>query len=205
MRRLILAAFLLAGLAGCASNLSSEQRNSIRRVSIADVKMPDKPTVIGGPMAVPALLGGPLGAALLQAASDLPTLYVQQLQKNGVDVAALFKADISQQLRLRGFQVVPHGDPVDAVFVPQVMQYGLVAVDLTSTTRIPLLVVRVDLNKSSNGERLWRGDVASNGEIDVNKQLAAKPIDEYMQNGELLRQEIRKTSRLIAGVTMAKL
>lgn len=207
MRRLALAVLMLLALAGCASApLSADQKSAIKRVSIADVKMPAKPTIFGEGAATAFLLGGPLGLALNNAGSDLPTLYSKQLQKNNIDVAALFKEDLAQQLKQRGFDVVPYGQPADATVVAEVFQYGLTG-DIFSSppVRFPQLTVRVDLNKSGSNDQIWRGTASLNVLPDVYKQLEARRIDDYLQDGDLLRQQVQKASRLIAGVAMSNL
>ncbi len=207
MRRLTFLACLLIGLAGCASSsLSPDQKAGIKRVSVANVKMPAKPTIFGEGAAGAFLLGGPLGIALANAGSDLPKLYAKQLGKNNVNVGAQLKADLEQQLRQKGFEVVSHDQPADAVVSAEVFQYGLTG-DIFSSppVRFPQLSVRVDLIKPSTGESIWRGTAALNVLPDVYKQLDARRIDEYLQEGQLLRQQVQKASGSIACVALSKL
>lgn len=206
MRCLVLSLWLLIGLAGCASpTLTPDERSSIGKVSIADVVMPSKPTIFGERAAASFLLGGPLGLAMTHAGSDLPTLYLEQLQKHHIDVAALFKADLTQQFRQHGLEVVPHGQSVDAVVVPEIVQYGLTG-DIFSSppVRFPQLSVRLDVIRSDNGQRLWRGSASLNVLPDVIKQLEARPIGDYLQDGELLRGQVEKASKLIAAEGMKR-
>lgn len=207
MRKLILIAGLVLGLTGCAStSLSPEQRTVIKRVSVAEVKMPAKPTIFGESAGAAFLLGGPLGLALSNAGGDLPTLYARQLQRNDIDVGALFKSDLEQQLRQRGFEVVPHGQAVDAYLAAEVVQYGLTG-DIFSSppVRFPQLSVQAGLFKASSQDKVWRGTASLNVLPDVIKQLEARRIDDYLQDGELLRQQVQKASRLIAGVALSRL
>lgn len=207
MRRFVLLTCLLLGLSGCASRqLTPDQKSSFKRVSVAAVKMPTKPTIFGENAAAAFLLGGPLGAALANAGSDIPTLYSQQLRKNNVDVAALLRADLAEQLKQRGFDVVPHGQPVDAILVPEIGQYGLTGdIFASPPVRFPQLSFQVDLNKFGSGDRIWRGGASVNVLPEAYRQLEARRIEEYLQDGGLLRQQVEKASKLMAEAAMAKL
>lgn len=207
MRIFIVIVGFVLSLTGCASSsLSPEQRNLVRRVSVAEVKVPAKPTIFGERAGVAFLLGGPLGLALNNAGGDLPTLYAQQLQRNRIDVGAQFKADLEQQLRQRGFEVVPHGQPADAYLAAEIVQYGLTG-DIFSSPplRFPQLSVQADMVKTGSQEKIWRGTASLNVLPEVYQQLESRRIDEYLQDDELLRQQVQKTSRLIAGVALSRL
>jgi hypothetical protein len=207
MRKLMMILAVVIGLTGCASSkLSGDQRTAIKRVSIAEPVMPDRPTVFGNSSGVGFLLGGPLGVALANSGNDLPTLYTQTLQKYGINVAAIAKADLEAKLRMQGFTVVPQGQPVDAILQPKVLQYGLTG-DLFASppVRFPQLWLRVDLISASNDKQIWWNYGALHIMPDAIKKMDARSIEELLQNQELLNTEVRKASKLVTDEIFSKM
>ena len=207
MRKLLMILAVAIGLTGCASSkLSVEQRATIKRVSVADPIMPDKPTVFGSNSGVGFLLGGPLGVALANSGNDLPTLYVQTLQKYGINVAAIAKTDLEAQLRRQGFTVVPQGQAADAVLQPKVLQYGLTGdVFASPPVRFPQLWLRVDLLRASNNQQIWWNHAALHVMPEAFKQMDARLIEDLLQNQEMLNTEVRKASKLITDEIFSKM
>lgn len=207
MRTVMMILALVAGLSGCASSkLATEQRSAIKRVSVTQPLMPEKPVVFGANSGVGFLLGGALGTALANAGNDLPSLYTQTLNKHGIDVAAIAKADLEAHLRQQGFTVVPHGQPVDAVLQPKVQAYGLTG-DIFSSPplRFPQLCLRVDLVGASTQQQVWGQLGCLHIMPDAIKQMDARQIDELLQNPSLLNSEIRKASRLVTTEIFSKM
>lgn len=194
-------------LGGCASSaLNADQRTAIRRVSIGEVKMPEKPTIFGESTAAGFLLGGPLGVALVNAGNDLPALYAKKLEASKVDVAALVRSDLANALRQQGFEVVAAGQPADARVVPHVLQYGLTGnVFATPPVRVPQLWLRIDLKKPASEEQIWWNFASVHVMPDILEKLEARRIDDYLQDGELLRTQVQKASKLVAEAAVSKL
>ena len=207
MRRLWLSIVVLISLVGCASSkLASEQRSSIKRVSIAEVKMPEKPTILGESSAFGFLLGGPLGVALSNAGSNLPNFYSMQLKKSDIDIAKILTSDLTDELRRQGFDVVAQGQSADAVLHPLVIQYGLTGDPFSSPpVRVPQMWLRVDLKKPRTDENVWWNQGAIHIIPDAMKKLEARRIDDFFQDGELLRREVKKASQLATREALSKL
>lgn len=207
MRTLMMILAVAIGLTGCASSkLAADQRAAVKRVSVADPAMPEKPTVFGNGSGVGFLLGGPIGVALANAGNDLPTLYTQTLSKYGIDVAGIAKADLEAQLRKQGFTVVPQGQPADAVLQPKVQVYGLTG-DIFSSPplRFPQLCLRVDMVGTSAQKQIWGQQGCLHVMPDAIKQMNARPIEELLQNKALLDSEVHKASRLITDDIFSKM
>ncbi|TBO31446.1 hypothetical protein EYS42_09440 [Aquabacterium lacunae] len=195
------------GLTGCASSkLAADQRSAIKRVSVAEPTMPEKPTVFGNGSGVGFLLGGALGVGLANAGNDLPTLYAQTLGKYNIDVAGIAKADLEAQLRKQGFTVVPQGQPADAVLQPKVQVYGLTGNIFSSPpVRFPQLCLRVDLVGASAQKPVWGQLACLHVMQDAIPQMDARSIEELLQNKALLDSEVHKASRLVTAEIFSKM
>jgi hypothetical protein len=195
-------------LAGCASSpLSPEQRSAFQRVSIAKVEMPDKPTIFGEHAAATFLLTGPIGLAIAQGVSDLPTEFRKSLDKSHTDVSAILRADLERKLALKGFQVLPEGDPrAQVVLVPKVLQYGLTGdVFATPPVRVPAFWVRLDLQKPGTTQTLWWHFASVHANQAIFKQLDARPIADYFTDPVLLDRQFRKASDLVVDDVLSKM
>lgn len=203
----LLLAFALL-LAGCASSpLTSEQRAAYKRVSIAKVEMPEKPTIFGENAAAIFLFTGPLGTAIAQGVSDVPAEFQKSLAKSKTDVAAIFRQDLERKLAVKGFEVVPEGDPrANAVLVPKVLQYGLTGnIVATPPVRVPAFWVRVDLKKPGSTDTLWWHFASVHVNETIFKQLEARPIADYFTDPVLLDTQFKKASDLVTEDVLSKM
>lgn len=195
LRRLgvvMVAAFLF----GCVSaSISPEDRTSLKRVTIAAIELPEKPVVFGPGSGGAFVLAGPLGLAIAQGSSDLPTAYKQTLAQNRIDVAAYIKAELTSQLRSKGIEVVENATQADAVMSIQVLQYGLTG-NVFSDNRFPQLWANFKLTKQ-NGGVIWKNMGAAHISENVQKQVEARPIPDYFNDPKFLDSQIRKVNKII--------
>ncbi len=187
---------LVLSLFGCASaKLSPEDRAAIKRISISTVDLPDKPIVWGPRSGGAFILTGPLGLAIAQGTSDLPTAYKQTLAQNRIDIAAYIKAELRSQLASKKIEVIENANQADAVMSIQVLQYGLTG-DVFSDNRFPQLWANFRLTKR-NGDVIWKGSGAAHVSQQVQRQVKARPIADYFNDPQVLDSQIRKVHRII--------
>jgi hypothetical protein len=207
IRAVVLLAFALA-LAGCASpKLSADQRASLKRLSIGQVQLPEKPTIFGEGAAAAFLMGGPIGLAMANSGSDAPTEFKKALERSKTDVAALVRHDLKSQLARKGFDVVDSADAkTDAVVAVQVIQYGLTG-DIFSSppVRVPALNVRVDFKHPKTGETIWSHWASVHVRKDIMDQLQSRSVAEYFTDQALLSGEFNKASRLVTAAAIEPL
>lgn len=207
LKMLLLVCFALL-LAGCASSpLTAEQRSAYQRVSIAKVELPDKPTIFGEHAGAAFIFTGPLGLAIANGTSDLPTEFKKSLVKSQTDLAAILRHDLERKLARKGFEVVPEGDArATAVLVPKVLQYGLTGnIFATPPVRVPAFWVRLDLKKPGGSETLWWHYASVHVNESILKQLDARPIADYFSDPVLLDTQFRKASDLVTDDVLSKL
>lgn len=206
MRKLILCLVIIINITGCASSkFPSEQRAAIKRVSVADPTMPEKPTVFGGGSGAGFLLAGPLGLALANAGNDMPTLYMQTLKNNNIDIARITKEDIESGLRQQGFQVVSSGQSADAIVKPMILQYGLTGnIFASPPVRVPQLWLRIDIVRPSN-EKIWWNYAAIHIMPDALEKLDAHLVEDFLKDEKLLNKEVHKASKLVVNDIMSKM
>jgi hypothetical protein len=199
---------LTLALAGCATpQLSAEQRSSLKRVAIGKVQLPEKPTIFGESAAGAFLLGGPIGLAIANSGSDVPTEFKKALERSQTDVAAIVREDLRAALVRSGIEVVPEGDPrADAVLAPTVLQYGLTGNIFSSPpVRVPALWVRVDLKKPQSGETIWWHWASVHVSEDIIARLDSRSIADYFTDPVLLNSQYRKASALVSQAALSKL
>jgi hypothetical protein len=194
-------------LGGCASpKLSVDQRAAIRKVTIGEVVMPEKPVVFGDKAGGAFLLGGPIGLAIANSGSDLPTEYAKLLERGHIDVAALLREDLKTQLVRQGFEVVPAGQPSDATIVPKVLQYGLTGdVFASPPVRVPQLWLRVDLKRTGSSDTLWWHWASVHVTKGIFAQMEPHPIREYFDDTSMLEQQVKKASRLVTEAALSEM
>lgn len=199
-RALLLLALPLL-LAACASpQLTGEQRAAIKRVSIAKVEMPEKALIIGDNAGAAFIFAGPIGLALANGTSSLPVEFDKSLARSNTDVPGIVRADLERKLKAKGYQVVTEGEgAVDAVVVPQVVQYGLTGNVFSSPpVRFPALGVRIELKKPGAPDKFWSRYASVHISEKIFAQLDARPMTEYFSDPVLLNTQFRKASDLVA-------
>ncbi len=189
---------IIAGLlSACATtNISPEERLSLKRVSIAPVVLPKKPVIFKAGSGVAFVIAGPLGVALTNGASDLPTAYKELLAKNKIDVAAIIHAELKAQLQAKGFEVGDNENQADAVLSVQMLQYGLTG-DVFSSKRFPQYWANFRLTKR-DGKVIWKKMGAAHISQEVIKQVEARPIPDYFNDPKFLDSQIRKVTRIVS-------
>jgi hypothetical protein len=207
--RSISAVLLLAlALAGCASpKLSPDQRASLKRLSIGQVQLPEKPTIFGESAAGAFLLGGPIGLAIANSGSDMPTEFKKALERSNTDIAAIVRGDLKAELARKGFDLVDGADAkTDAVVVAQVIQYGLTGdIFASPPVRVPALNVRVEFKHPKTGETVWWHWASVHMRKDIIDQLQSRPIADYYTDQALLGSEFNKASRLVTAAALEPL
>jgi hypothetical protein len=199
---------IAALITGCAApKLSVDQRNSLKKVSIGQTELPEKPTIFGDSAAGAFLFGGPIGLAISNGGSDAPTEFKKSLERSKTDVVAIVREDIRLQLIRNGFEVVADSDAkADAVLVTKVLQYGLTGNIFTSPpVRVPALWIRIDFKKPKTEEIIWSQWASVHITKGILEQLEAKPVVEYFTNAELLNSQFRKASTLVIEAIFVKL
>jgi hypothetical protein len=196
---------IIAGLlSACAStSISPQDRSSLKRVTIAPVVLPKKPVIFKASSGVAFVIAGPLGIALTNGTSDLPTAYQDLLAKNKIDVAAIIHAELKAQLRAKGIEVVDNESQADAVLSVQMLQYGLTG-DVFSSKRFPQYWAKFRLAKR-NGDVIWKNWGAAHVSQDVIKQVEARPIPDYFNDPKFLDSQIRKVTRIISTSVISNL
>lgn len=194
-------------LGACATNLTAEQRASIRRVSIATVQMPEKAIVLGDNAGAAFLVGGIIGSAIEQGLSSLPAEFEKALVNSRTDPAAIFRADLERKLASKGFEIVSEGDPrADANIIPKVVQYGLTGVIFEAPPkRFPAFGVRLELRKPGASELIWAQYASVHINEKIFRQLDARPIADYLQDPVLLNTQFRKACDLVTDDVLGKL
>lgn len=194
-------------LVGCASpTLSPDQRHAIKRIGIAEVSMPGRAMVLSDKAGAAFLLGGPIGIAVANSSSDLPTEYARLLDRNGIDVAALVRADLQAQLTRQGFEVVAQGQPSDAVLVTKVLQYGLTGYPFAAEpVRVPALWLRVELKRPGSDDTLWWHWASVHVTPGILDQLEQRPVRDYFDDASMLERQVRKASRLVTEAALSKM
>lgn len=188
---------ILAGLlSACVSaSISPDERSALKRVSIAPVVLPEKPVVFKASSGAAFVIGGPLGVAIANGTSDLPTAYKQLLADNRIDVAAIIRGELKTQLQAKGIEVVDDESKADAVLSVQMLQYGLTG-DVFSGKRFPQYWANFRLTKRS-GDVIWKNMGAAHGSQEVIKQVEARPIPDYFNDPKFLDSQIRKVTRIV--------
>lgn len=197
---LLLAAPLL--LAACASTpMSAENKASIRKVAIArQVDMPERPIVFGSGAGGAFLLGGMVGTAINQKASELPEQFVQVMATQRISVPDLVRQALAEQLKSKGFEVVGEEAQPDAVLKATIQNYGLTGNILSSEDkRFPLLAARFAMVRRNSDQVIWKQVVATNTLPEIMNQQEQRPLADYFQDGALLRREQEKVARLATG------
>lgn len=203
LRALIL--LIIAGLlSACTStSISPEDRSALKRVSIATVVLPKKPVIFKAGSGVAFVIAGPLGVALTNGTSDLPTAYQELLVKNKIDVAAIIHAELKAHLQAKGIEVVDNAARADAVLSVQMLQYGLTG-DIFSSKRFPQYWANFRLTKP-NGKVVWKEMGAAHISKEVVKQVEARPIPDYFNDPKFLDSQIRKVTRIISASVTSNL
>jgi hypothetical protein len=203
-RGALITAFLLAVsslMAGCANTpLDAQAKAAMRTVAISkQIDLIERPTVFGDKAGGAFLLGGLVGTAIDQKASNLPDQLVQLLAAQRIDMRELARAALRDQLAAKGFTVIDDEALADAVLKVNIGAYGLTGDILSGEgKRFPLLSIRADLVKRGADSAVWRSVVSSNVEEAINKQLDARPLQDYYTDPALLRREYEKINRLVA-------
>lgn len=184
-------------LFGCATtNISPQERAALKRIRVEMVAGSDKPFVYAPGYGVAFLLAGPLGVAITQGKTDLPTAYQQLLEQNGIDILAGFNSELKSQLGLKGVELVESPAQADAV-MKITYSHGLLGRVLTTDNRVPLLTAEVKLVKPS-GEIIWKGPDYVRLWDEIDKRVQARPIPDYFNDPKLLASDIRKANGALA-------
>ncbi|NMG77725.1 hypothetical protein [Aromatoleum diolicum] len=194
--KLCLLLVLAAAVTGCASmKMSTDDRKNLKRVNIASIQLPEKPMVLSSGAGIGFLLAGPLGIAIANGTSDLPTAYKDLLAQNKIDVAAGIQDKFKSQLTLKGIQVVQSATEADASLVVEVLQYGLTGSPFSSD-RFPQLWANVKLT-NRNGNVIWKEMIAAHISQDVMKQVEPRPVSDYFSDRALLETQINKVTEIL--------
>jgi hypothetical protein len=195
---------LTSVLAGCASmKMAAHDRQSLKRVNIANIRLPEKPTVLSPGAGIGFLLAGPIGIAIANGSSDLPTAYKDLLAKNNVDISEGIKKEFQSQLKLKGIEVVATEGDADASLVVEVLQYGLTGT-IFSDDRFPQLWANVKLTKR-NGDVIWKEMIAAHISQDVMKKVEARPIPDYFNDRSLLESSINHVTEILVASAVGTL
>lgn len=182
-------------LAGCAMNLSQEERLALKRVSIGPIQLPETPLVLTDGGASGAVLGGPLGFALANAGNDAPAALKQHLAKNRIDVSAYVRRELVAQLKAKGIEVVDGTNQGNPVLLVQVLQYGVTG-DVFSKDRWPQVWLRLRI-MSERGDQMWLGYAGAHVDQGVLKQVEKRPLADFFSDPALLEREFKKVTKLI--------
>ena len=194
--RMVCVILIASVLFGCVSaKISPEERSTLKRVRIGDIVLPEKPVVFSAGTGVGFVLAGPIGVALANGSSDLPTAYKQTLAQNKIDVSAIVREELKAQLQSKGIEVVENDHQADAVLGVQVLQYGLTG-EVFSGKRFPQLWATFKLTKR-NGDVIWKNMGAAHALPDVIKQVEARPIPDYFKDPKFLESQIKKVTKIV--------
>ena len=194
---------LALALIGCATKMSPEERLALKRVSIGSIELPEKPFVPPAGTGAAFFLAGPLGVALANGSTDLPTAFKDHLAKNNIDVAAYIRSELISQLKSKGIEVVNSENRGNPVLVVQVLQYGLTG-GLMSDDRLPQLWLRLSLRKES-GELMWLGFAAAHSTQGITEIVPPRPIPDFFNDPKLLERDFRKVTNVIVSSAMKDL
>lgn len=188
--------FLALSLVGCATtSISQADRQALKRVNIAPIALPEKPTIIAPGAGIGFLIAGPIGIALVNGASDLPTAYKEHLAKNNIDINALILSEVRSRLRAKGIEVVEQPGEADAVLNVGVLQYGLTGT-VFSNDRFPQFWAIFRLLKP-NGDVIWKDYAAAHVSAEIQKQVESRPIPDYFNEPAFLEKQIRKVTEMV--------
>lgn len=191
----------LALMAGCATApLDPQIKSTVRSVAVGQkIDLPDKPIVFGDKAGAAFLVGGVIGTSVEQKTTGLPEQFVQLLAVQRVDVRETTRAALRKQLAARGFTVVDDEAQADAVVKVSQFGYGMTGDILFGEgKRFPMLGMRIDLVRRGSDTSLWRNVVSSHTVEEINKQLEARPLQDYFTDASLLRREHDKIAMLVA-------
>jgi hypothetical protein len=181
-------------IAGCASTkISTQERQSLKRVSISAFAMPEKPLVYESGTGIGVLLAGPIGVALANAGSDLPTTYKNHLALSKIDIATNLRDEFKSQLKLKGIEVVENGAQADGILNVEVQGYGLTS-EVFGANRVPYLQFRTNLAKP-NGVVIWKNGALSMIIKEVQK-IQGYPITDYFTDAALLEKQLKKVHQI---------
>lgn len=185
-------------LFSCVSRrISPDERLALKRVSIASITLPEKPVVFSPGSGAAFVIAGPLGVALANGSSDVPTAYKQLLAQNKIDVPSIIRAELKAQLKLKDIDVVENEKQADAVLRVEVLQYGLTG-DIFSGKRFPQLWAKFRLTKP-NGSVIWKNMGAAHITKDITKQVEARPIPDFFNDPKFLESQINKITQIVVG------
>jgi hypothetical protein len=187
---------LAAVVCGCTSmKMSAVDRQNLKRINIASIQLPEKPTVVSSGAGIGFLLAGPIGIAIANGTSDLPSAYKDLLAQNKIDIGVGIQKEFQSQLKLKGIQVVSSETDADASLVVEVLQYGLTG-SLFSSERFPQLWANLKLKKR-NGDVIWKEMIAAHISQDVMKKVEARPVSDYFSDRALLESQINKVTEIL--------
>lgn len=202
--RIIFLTLLAVFIGGCTSmKMSEQERSNLKRVNIAAVKLPEKPTVFSGNAGVGFLLAGPIGVAIANGSTDLPTAYRDHLAKNKIDIAEGIKSEFRSQFKQKGIEVVATEAEADAVLVVEVLQYGLTG-NVFASERFPQLWANLKM-KNRKGEVIWKEMIAAHGSEAVVKNVTARPIPDYFNDPALLQSKIKQVNEILTASALSGL
>lgn len=200
----VLLILVATALTGCTSmKMSVHDRQSLKRVNIASIQLPEKPTVITPSAGIGFLLAGPIGIAIANGTSDLPTAYKDLLAKNKIDITEGIKTEFRSQLKLKGIEVVASEADADAALVVEVLQYGLTG-SVFSSDRFPQLWANLKLKKR-NGDVIWKEMIAAHISQEVMKKVEARPIADYFNDRALLESHIKLVNEILVASAVSAL
>lgn len=188
--------FLALTLVGCGTaSLSRTDRQALKRVTIAPITMPEKPTIIAPGAAIGFLIAGALGSAIVNGTSDLPAAYQEHLEKNKIDINALTLNAVKTSLRAKGIEVVEQVAQADAVLNVAVA-HGLLAVNAFRSDRFTQFSASLKLTKP-NGDVIWKDYAAAHLSTEIQKQLEHHPIPDYFNDPAMLEEQVRKVIGMV--------
>ena len=191
-------------LSACASTgISPQDRQSLRRVYIAPIVLPETPFIFKPGAGGALLLAGPIGFALANAGSDLPTAYRNLLAQNGIDIAEGIRAEFRTQLLRKRIEVVSNENEADATLAVDVRQYGMTG-DILSDDRYPQLIASVTLARR-NGDVIWKQLMAAHIAPEVGKQVNARPLADYFNDRALLESRIKQVNQILISLALKTL
>lgn len=194
--RFLLLVVVVVVLGGCASmKMSAADRANLKRVYIAEIRLPEKPTILAPSAGVGFLLAGPIGVAIANGATDLPSAYKDLVARNQIDIAGGIKRAFQSRLNAKGIHVVATEAEADASLVVEVLHYGLTGT-IFSGERFPQLWAKVRLTNRS-GEVIWKQMMAAHVSQDVIKNVEARPISGYFEDRTFLEHQIGKVTDIL--------
>ena len=192
----VCAVLLVSVLTGCATKMSSEERAALKRISIGAIELPEKPLVLTDGTAGSFFIAGPLGVAIAQGTSDMPTAYKEHVAKHKIDLPSYVRRELVSQLKAKGIEVADGAGQGHPKLVVQVMQYGITGNIFSSEERWPQVWLRLSLVKDS-GERMWLGYAAAHIDEGVMKTVERRPLADFFNDPALLEREVKKVTKLI--------